>query len=244
MHYPMHQYMPTGEAGQWMSRLGKAVPGYYQPIKVILPTEGDVTFCSGPVTEPVTTASPSQIGLAIGFTYRLQIRNLPEFPGVELYPTVELLDRLHPPAGHEHEFPIPIQLTASDLEHVLSGRLVTKVVYLEQPQVAVPTEVEGASLQFDLPPQTNLLAESDRLGRPLAIVRIGGRLPGPSQDLASYLWTPAPLAWEPTVDVQEVRHTDRSSLSRETSESSSSGSPRRLLPAGSRLYFTATQPLN
>ncbi|MEX0728020.1 MAG: hypothetical protein WEB58_03735 [Planctomycetaceae bacterium] len=244
-YYPMHQYMPTGEAGAWMSRLGKTVPGYYQPIKLLLPTGGDVTFCSGQMTEPVSTASPAQIGLALGYPYRLQIRNLPEFPGVELYPTVELLDRLHPPPGHEHEFPIPIQLTSSDLEQVLAGRLVTKVIYLEHPQAALPVESEGESLLFDVPPQVNMLAEADRLGRPLAIVRLGGRLPDPTQDIASYLWSPAPIAWEPADGVQEVRRANDSSTSRRTSQTPlpSARPSRSLLPAGSRVYMSYTQPL-
>ncbi len=242
----MHQYFPTGEAGMWMGALGKAVPGYYQPVKVILPSTGDVTIFSGRMIEPVSISAPAQFGVSVGYAYRIQIRNLPEFPGVELYPTIELLDRLHPPAGEENNFPIPIHLTESDLEQVLSGRMVTKVVYLEQPQMAVPQQTEGESLHFDLPPRNNLLAEADLMGRPLAIVRIGGRIPDRTQDLRSYLWSPAPLTWETeavgAASLSSIRRIPAQAARRNT-KAATSRKPDTTLPAGPRVFVSSSFPV-
>jgi len=121
-------------------------------------------------------AGPADARLGVGFTYRIRISNMPEFPKRSLYPSIELLDRLHPPRSKADRFPIPIAFTEDEIELALSGRLVTKVVYLEQPQLAVPLEEPLPTATIE--PAVNLLKEADRRGRPMAIVRIGGRQPG------------------------------------------------------------------
>ncbi|MBX3437842.1 MAG: hypothetical protein KF861_10150, partial [Planctomycetaceae bacterium] len=115
--------------------------------------------------------------MLVGRTYRFQISGMPEYPGANLYPTVELIDRLHPPVGREADFPIPIQFTTDEIEAALNDQLVTKVIYLEQPQWAVPQEVGRPIQTADLPPTTNLLQAADQRGRAMAIVRLGGRVP-------------------------------------------------------------------
>ena len=56
------------------------------------------------------------------------------------------------------------------------GRMTTKVVYLEQPQLAVTGDLTQAMLNRVLPADRNLLIEADRVGRPMVLVRIGGRM--------------------------------------------------------------------
>lgn len=102
---------------------------------------------------------------------------MPDLPGVEVYPTIEILDRLHPPAGRKHDFPIPIHLDQDDIESALKGNLITRVVYIEQPQLAAPFELDEATRVRTLLPAQNVLEQADRYGRPVVIVRIGGRLP-------------------------------------------------------------------
>src|SRR5690606_21111889 len=102
---------------------------------------------------------------------------MPEFPGVELYPTVEILDRLHPPVDLANEFPIPVELTLTEIETVLRDQMVTKVIYLEQPDLAIPVEQANGIHTEDLPATVNLLKAADLRGRPMAILRIGGRIP-------------------------------------------------------------------
>ncbi len=139
-------------------------------------TVGMVTNDRQSVLQP----APCQFRLEVGHLYRLRIADLPEFPGVELYPSIELLDAIHPPQGAEFKFPLPIVFAADEIEAAMRDRLVTKVIFLEQPQVAdtglwsqdrLPTETLSTS--------TNLLAEADRRGRPMAILRMGGRTPDP-----------------------------------------------------------------
>ena len=88
-----------------------------------------------------------------------------------------MIDRLYPPLGQERRFPIPVDITKEELELALSGRFVTRVIYLEDPQHALPVaEQPDEQTYFQIPPGDNPLDVADRLGRPMAILRLGGSL--------------------------------------------------------------------
>jgi hypothetical protein len=182
VHHPLDHRVPTGVAGRWSALTRTSAFGAVQPVQFHLPGTGMVTFYLGSPQHAVPVNAPAQAGLSVGFTYRVRISNLPEFPGIEIYPTVELLDRLHAPAGLEQEFPVPIQITEADIQTVLQDQMVTKVIYVEQPDLAAPIDQNqpaGYSRVETLPPAANLLQAADLRGRPMAIVRIGGRIPDP-----------------------------------------------------------------
>ena len=111
---------------------------------------------------------------------------MPEFPGVEIYPSIEILDRLHPPAGTAANYPIPVVLSANDLQQAIDGQLVTRIIYLENPRTASmidPLRRQGLN---QIVPTDNALQEAGFLGRPMIIVRIGGRVPDGSNMPSSY----------------------------------------------------------
>lgn len=179
-YFPLDQTVQPGKAGMW-SVLTRRDPvlerGYFQPIRVEVPGTAKVTFYAGSPEEIASAPAPASAAFLVGRLYRLKISNIAEFPGLELFPTVELLDRLHPPAGKASNYPIPLTITEEEIESVLQGRLVTKVVYLEQPTTAYvgPSADRIRNLRAD--PHSNALAIADQHGRPMAIVRIGGRVP-------------------------------------------------------------------
>ncbi len=175
-YFPLDHRIP-GRAIQWDRAIRPHRPSYMQPVRIELPSVGLVVFFDGSANRNILTQAPSQVGMLVGRTYRFQISGMPEYPGANLYPTIELLDRLHPPNGREQDFPIPIQFTAEEIETALNDRLVTKVIYLEQPQWAAPLEPGHPINVDDLPPTANLMQAADRRGRAMAIVRIGGRVP-------------------------------------------------------------------
>ncbi len=149
-----------------------------QPVRVdIAGQKGLVSFYTGFDATATALAAPATAALRVGSIYRLKISDLADFPGVELYPTVELIDRLHPPRGREIEFAVPITLTAEEISSALEGRLVTKVIYLEQPDRAAPVGNATAARTLAVQPRENALAVADEAGRPMVIVRLGGRLP-------------------------------------------------------------------
>lgn len=168
---------PPGTAAEWAMKSGKITGDYFQPIRVSLPTTGTVTFYEGTPDRAIGLPAPAQASLIVGRMYRLKISNLPEFPGVEFFPSIELIDRLHPPAGQVEDFPVEFEFTIEELEWAVADRLLTKVVYLEQPNRVPLTMLDGKERIKTVSPAQNVIAEADSLGRPVAIVRMGGRTP-------------------------------------------------------------------
>lgn len=188
-----HREVP-GKVGRWNLIAKPSLYGYFQPVRVELPSQGLVSFYTPEQPQPVLTQAPAQAAMLIGPVYRLKIAGLPEYPGVELYPTVEVTDRLHPPAGQEDQWPIPVQITPEEIEAALQDRMVTKVVYLENPQRAsLLNQENGDVLTFDSLGDDNLLDAADQLGRPVAILRLGGRTPDPNNPLDILDGPPAPI---------------------------------------------------
>jgi uncharacterized repeat protein (TIGR01451 family) len=192
-YVPIDQNAPVGRVGLWSAQAGRGLAGALQPVQIAVPSKGKVTVYNGGRATGIDLGAPAQFSVGIGFVYRLRIADMPEFPGIELFPTIEMIDRLHPPPGRAQDFPIPVNFSADDIQAALDGRLVTKVVYLEQPQLAVTGDLTQAMLSRVLPPDRNLLIEADRSGRPMILVRLGSRAPDDSQADAGFFLPPAPF---------------------------------------------------
>lgn len=176
-HTPLSQWQPPGTAARMVRAAGRASATWFQPTRIVLDGGGDVTVFHSRPASPFKQASPAQFGTLVGQMYRMKIENMPGLPGVELFPTIEVLDRLHPPRGQKHNFPVEIHIDRDDVDLALAGNLVTRVVYLEQPTLAAPFEFDEATRTRSLDKMDNALAEADRFGRPMAIIRLGGRIP-------------------------------------------------------------------
>ena len=184
--------LPTGYVGQAALLQPLPMQGYYQPVKVILPEGTSVAFPTNN-TLIVPKEAPVQVGLLVGRVYRFQITQIPFYGGSELYPTLEIVNRLYPPPGKEQEFPVEVEITQDDLEIALSGRLVTRVIYLEDPQFALATKGEDkASLSLTIAPGENPLTEAQRMGRPMAILRMGNRQFVPDDNIAAFFFGSPP----------------------------------------------------
>ena len=178
---PLNEKLPPGFTADIMARVRHDDMFWLQPVRVELPTAGTVSVYSATPVPIVTTSAPAQFSVNTGHFYRLRIADMPEFPGEEIYPSIEILDRLHPPAGSAANYPIPVVLTEADLKEALSGRMVTRVIYLENPRSAAQKDPLRRNPRATLEPTDNALQEAGRYGRPMMIVRIGGRVPsGPN----------------------------------------------------------------
>ena len=176
-HFTHQGAMPPGAIGRQRLARGGPVGGYFQPAEIQTPGGVSISLAEGGTfVEP--RQSPLHAGLLIGSVYRLRLSQLPDSPGAELFPTVELIDRLYPPAGAECRFPIVIQITREDIQLARDGKMVTRVVYVEDPCSAVPAmEPREGGLWFDVGAGDDPLVAADTLGRPVAILRMGGRVP-------------------------------------------------------------------
>jgi len=109
-----------------------------------------------------------------GALYRLKLTNIPDRPGVELYPTMEVAPVTPRTDSFLAHAPVPIQFTDEDLDQVLSGNFVTKVIYLPDPEFQELALAGVATLvSTRLDPGVDPIAEADRRGSILAILRVG-----------------------------------------------------------------------
>ncbi len=189
VHYFLNANQAPGVVAS--AQVARRTPGIgtYQPLSVSGPAGLKVALARDgqflpPLDAPVTTA------MLVGAVYRFRVTNIPVRPGEELYPTVEIIDRIYAPRGREHRFPIPVVLTEEDLRLALDGALVTRVIYLEDSEVAEPVAAElGSQRVLNVSPTDNALQTADQLGRPVAILRIGSRVPANIHgDLSGFLY--------------------------------------------------------
>ena len=176
-HFGHSIHLPPGTIAQGQLAHIPALHGYVQPVEIIAPKGARVSIRKQG-RFATTPAGPLRMGLMIGPVYHLKVTNIPFQEGYEVYPTIELVNRLYPPEGTKIRFPIPIHLTREELEMALSGRFVTRVIYLEDPSNALgPRGDPELQEYFDTPPTDDPLQVADRLGRPMAILRMGSRIP-------------------------------------------------------------------
>lgn len=194
VHYLHQGVMPPGAIGGRQLQRGGPLPGYFQPVEIKAPPGALVSLATEGQFEPAAP-TPQTAGMLIGSVYRLKVTHIRGAEGQEVFPTIEVIDRTYPPRGQELRFPIPVELTHEDLQIALAGKFVTRVIYLENPRLALPTPEDPAEHNwFEAGAGRDPLAVADRLGRPVAILRMGGRLPeGPHEINRQFLYGSPPL---------------------------------------------------
>ncbi len=148
-----------------------------QPVRISSPQGSELSIVSNG-SFIGTSASDYSTGMRVGSLYRFRLSTVSEQRAVELYPSIELLDVLHPPKGLENQFPIPVTISESDIRHAVAGRMVSKVIYLEDPETSLPrTTAPGSQATIDISGADDAVRAAESLGRPMAILRIGSRVP-------------------------------------------------------------------
>jgi hypothetical protein len=121
---------------------------------------------------------PGRYNFGQGAIYRLKLTEIPgeRRAGIELYPTLEIAPATpRTEAFIAHSY-IPFQITDEDLDQVLSGNFVTKVIYLPDPdhqELALAGVETLVSTRLD--PGVDPIVEADRRGSILAIIRLGNK---------------------------------------------------------------------
>jgi hypothetical protein len=168
--------MPPGAIGQYqLLRAGRA--GYYQPVEVRAPQGALVSLAVDCQFLPAES-NVAAAGMLIGQVYRVRVGNIAGMAGAEVFPSIEVIDRLCPPPGQATRFPIPVELTQEDLELAANGKYVTRVVYVEDPRNPLPVrDLPDQQRVYEARPHEDPLHMADEIGRPVAIVRLGSRTP-------------------------------------------------------------------
>lgn len=189
-HALMRDHFPPGEIGAIQLHRKPELRGVWQAVEIRGPKGMRVNMAdAGQFSQDLP--SQARIAVMIGPVYRMRLTGIPNEPDVELYPTLEIIDRTHPPAEREHRFPVPIEIDEDDLADAARGEMVMRVIYLEDNQVAEPVDTAGKPQRvLDLQPHQDALRTADQLGRPVAILRIGSRVPNVTegQDWDTFLY--------------------------------------------------------
>jgi hypothetical protein len=138
-------------------------------------------------------------GMQIGPVYRLKVTEIQNHPGLEIFPTIEVIDRLYPPPGLALRFPIPIELTAEELDLAARGSFVTRVIYVEDPHTALPIaqRADGEQRWVEAPQGEDPLVIADIRGRAIAILRIGSRVPDAETQAGFIHCAPEAVIYDP-----------------------------------------------
>jgi hypothetical protein len=205
--------MPPGAIGSLRLHRGGPLSGYFQPVRIRAPQGARIALAS----EEGFSDSPAGdvlVGMQIAPVYRLRVTEIPNNPGIEIFPTVEVIDRLYPPPGLALKFPIPIELTLEELELAARGSFVTRVIYVEDPAQALPITMakDGEQPWVEARPGADPLVEADERGRPVAILRLGGRMPSANTTAAEAAVAPFVL-FDPSEDCEGVRGAERGASS-------------------------------
>ena len=189
-HYLFNARLPTGEIGRAQLLRRPELRNYFQPVRVIVP-RGAAVAVAGIFDKPDTDAT--LVGLQVGQVYRLEVSDIPNRGRVIVYPTIELLDRMHPPSRKETRYPIPIEITAEDLALALAGKYVKRVVYVEDPRAALAARDLPEQRYFEVLPTEDPLVVASELGRPVAILRMGTVTPGAQGLTSEFLFGSPPI---------------------------------------------------
>jgi uncharacterized repeat protein (TIGR01451 family) len=154
----------------------QVVPPPLLYVKFVAPAGMNVTFYRGNGVSQTATA-PFTVGLRPGFSYKVKLSQIPRFPDLTLYPTLEargsmiLGNRLR-----NADFPAALVFRDEDFTAARAGAMVTKVVALERPDSAIPLASRPDDpLQIDVPANQNPLQESAERGRALLLLHMGQR---------------------------------------------------------------------
>lgn len=190
----MMQHPGPGVDGPGPGVMTLGDPGFDMPLQnsqvAFLGPEGaNVAWSVGQAgqfdSEPLV--APARSNFPQGAVYRLKLTDLPGRPGVELYPTIEIAPSVNRTEAYLAHNAIPIQFTEEDLDQVLSGNFVTKVIFLPDPEfqeLAVAGVQELVSTRLD--PGQDPIVEADRQGAIMAIIRVGNKdleVPGANGEL-------------------------------------------------------------
>jgi hypothetical protein len=123
---------------------------------------------------PQYLQAPARYNFLQASIYRLKLSDIPNRPGLELYPTLEVVPAKPKTCTFLAHSAVPVSFTEEDFEQVAAGNFVVKVIYLPDPQfqdlaATGPDEVVSSRLE----PGVDPIIEAKRRGSILLVVRLG-----------------------------------------------------------------------
>lgn len=135
-------------------------------------------FAQGPDGKPafsnVPLEAPARYNFPQGAIYRLKLSGLEGRPGLEVYPTMEVVPANPKTEAFLAHSAVPLEFTQDDFKQIAEGNYVTKVIYLPDPNFQ---DVAGTGIDeiisTRLEPGADPVQEALRRGSILVIIRMG-----------------------------------------------------------------------
>jgi RNA polymerase sigma factor (sigma-70 family) len=119
--------------------------------------------------------APGRLNLSQGTLSRLKLADIPQRPGLERFPTVEVPIADGATKPFIANSAVPIEFTDNDFDQVDGGSAIMKVIYLPVPEKGQPKTRHNGPITFASyeHPELDVIAEAKRRGTVLAVVRMG-----------------------------------------------------------------------
>lgn len=137
-----------------------------------------VGWLSGDVLARNQRYMPGRADFAQGAVYQLVFSNIPGegWEGESLYPTLEVRHAHPNTMSYLQHNTVPVEITTEDLTHVRSNNMVTKVIYLPDPEFQARAIAGVETLvSTTLDPGTDPIHQAERMGTIMAVLRMGNK---------------------------------------------------------------------
>jgi hypothetical protein len=122
---------------------------------------------------PTSLEVPARYNFSQANIYRLKLSNIPSHPGLELDPTLEIVPGNSRTSAFLKHSSVPLVLREKDLEWIMAGKSLVKIVYLprceREERSTEPGEINSSELEQDRDP----LSEAISRGSILVVLRLG-----------------------------------------------------------------------
>jgi hypothetical protein len=164
---------PGGGAGGGGGFGGGAMVGRTQ-IRFTGPDGMKIAWSTGSgFTAPMVQA-PGRYNFLQASIYRLKLSNIRGRPGLEVYPTLEVVPANPKTAAFLAHSAVPIEFTNQDFQEIIEGKYLVKVIYLPDPQFQelAATGIDEI-ISTRLEPGADPILEAQRRGSILLVIRMG-----------------------------------------------------------------------
>jgi hypothetical protein len=132
----------------------------------------------GPDGRPIYSApmveAPGRYNFLQASIYRLKLSSIEKRPGLEIYPTLEVVPGNHKTQAFLAHSAVPLEFTDEDFQEVADGKYLVKVIYLPDPQFQeLAATGIGEVISTRLEPGADPILEAQRRGSILLVIRMG-----------------------------------------------------------------------
>ena len=165
-----------------------ALPAYGQggvlnartSVKFTTPAAMKVTWVGPTGLAESSLDTPFRYNFLQGGIYRLKLSGIAKFPGLELYPTLQVEAATQETLTFLAHSSVPVGFSEEDFEQVVSGNYLEKVIYLPSKIFQDVTLGLGEIVSTRLEPGVSAVEEAQKRGTVLVVIRMGNiDSPGP-----------------------------------------------------------------